>query len=975
MPTIEEVLQEALADDQYDAAIDPANEVLTLACAGSGKSRTLAFRIARLIAQGIPPDSIVAFTFTEKAADSIKLRVAQALTAAGMPPTVLGAMYIGTIHSYCQNVLGEMDARYRQFDVLDENRLKLYLISRFNRLGLQQIQSSRNAKYFETIKHVANAWTIANDELIQLATITATNPLLGGILETLGNWLNQEEFIDFSLMIRLVADALQNRDPAAQRAVSKLRHLMVDEYQDVNAAQELLIQELHRLSETLFVVGDDDQSIYGFRGADVTNILTFQDRYPGCSVHTLSTNYRSTQAIVETSDHFIAAELGPQRITKNPIADSSPSPRDFRKLWFDTRDDEAEWVVSRIQALLGTAYQEKSGIARGLTPGDFAILMRSTRGKEGGGLPRHEAFTRRLNQLGISYSLESGGSVFDRPQVSALRDSFELLRNGAPTRDEARQLFDNVILPNYPTADFNRYTAVLSEWGRLIHAPIAQARRKVYPQQLVHDTLNAFGIQNTAFDSAVMQDIGLVSRMMQDIETVYLSIDTAGRFQEILNFLQNVAESGYDADDVIRRPDAITVATVHKMKGLEFPVVFIVDVEAARFPGPNRQYQGWLPPAVIQPALNRGAFRGNPNEEARLFYTAMTRAERFLYVTGSVRLPNGAKRWSQSPYFQRLNHPELSNDPTQMPPNITAHQPVPRIDDTVVPTTYSDIRYYLRCPQDYQYRKSFGFSPPVPELFGFGKTVHTSIEKLHEVFVDHSPTLDDAESVVNNTFHLKHVFQSSDPDNRPGPYERARTVASNIAKTYVESYGEDFSCQRQVEVRFEIPVERAVITGSIDLMLRQNNGNIVDASVVDFKSIEGGDNPEENEELHWTELALQVQLYAKAARDVLGENAQTGAVHLLKGNQRIHVPITSEALSAAVANVEWAVDRIIDNDFPMRPEAEKCQKCDFRYLCRKSPQGFRSEVRPPAIHIPGQARQQMARAFSEFGDPNPAENR
>ena len=130
MPTIDEVLQDNLAPDQLNAASDTSAEVLTLACAGSGKSRTLAFRIARLVAQGVSPDSIVAFTFTEKAAESIKLRVSQALTAAGLSPTVLGAMYIGTIHSYCQNILGEMDATYRQFDVLDDNRLKLYLISR-----------------------------------------------------------------------------------------------------------------------------------------------------------------------------------------------------------------------------------------------------------------------------------------------------------------------------------------------------------------------------------------------------------------------------------------------------------------------------------------------------------------------------------------------------------------------------------------------------------------------------------------------------------------------------------------------------------------------------------------------------------------------------------------------------------------------------------------------------------------------------
>lgn len=968
MPTIDEVLRNNLHPAQFNAAIDPATEVLTLACAGSGKSRTLAFRIAQLVAQGTNPDSIVAFTFTEKAAESIKLRVSQALTAAGLSPTVLGAMYIGTIHSYCQNILGEMDATYRQFDVLDDNRLKLYLISRYSGLGLAQLRASRNARYFDTIKQVSDAWSIINDEMLQFQDVTANEPELGTILETLSQRLNQDQFIDFSLMIRLVAEALQNQNPAAQRAVSKLRHLMVDEYQDVNPAQEILIRELHVLSDTLFVVGDDDQSIYGWRGADVTNILTFEQRYPNCSVHTISTNYRSTQAIVEASDTFVAAELGPRRITKNPVADASPSPRDFRNLWFNAREDEADWVISRIQTLLGTEYREKDGTVRGLTPGDFAILMRSTRSSEGEGLPRHATFTQRLDDVDIPYSLEAGGSVFDRPQVNALRESFELLRDGSPTRGQAQQLFHDVILPYYPSANFNRFATVLSEWGRLIHAPISGARRKVYPQQLVHDMLNAFDIENAGFDAGIMQDIGLFSRMMQDVETVYLSIDTAARFQQILNFLQNVAQSGYDTstDDVLRRPDAVTVSTVHKMKGLEFPVVFVVDIERGRFPGSNRSYQGWLPTAVIQQALDRSAYRGNPEEEIRLFYTAMTRAERYLYITGSEWLPNARRRRNPSPYTLRLNHPEISDDPSGIPQGLVPCPPAPRIDETIMPTSYSDIRYYLRCPRDYQYRKSFGFSPPVPELFGFGKTVHTSIEKLHEIFSNRPPTQAEVNAVVDDTFHLKHVFPSQDPDNRPGPYERAKNTASNMAQTYVGNYSDDFVRQRQIEVRFEIPVEKAVITGTIDLMLRQDEaGNITDASVIDFKSMAGGDL-EENERLHWTELALQVQLYAKAARDVLGENAETGAVHLLKDNQRVDVSVTQEAIDAAVTNVEWSVAGIIRGDFPMRPATNKCENCDYKALCPKIPEHFNSNTVPPAIHIPLGEQRRMARAFSEF---------
>jgi DNA helicase-2/ATP-dependent DNA helicase PcrA len=742
-----------------------------------------------------------------------------------MEPTAIGAMYLGTIHSFCQLVLGEMDATYRQFEVLDENRLKLFLISRYPQLSLDRLRPrAANRSYFRTIKEVSDAWKTANDEMVTLEDIRANDAQLGDALVKLRDKLRQDQYIDFSLMIGLVAHALQASDANVRRAesIARLKHLMVDEYQDVNPAQEALITELHKLSETLFVVGDDDQAIYAWRGADVSNIIGFEQRYRGCSRHTLSKNFRSTQAIVAAADAFVAGELGPMRITKNPQADNPTGPRHFGKHWFAARSDEAAWVAERISALLGTAYRETDGSIRGLTPGDFAVLMRSTRTAESDGSPRHLAFTAALAARGIQFSLESGGGVFDRLQVAVLRDTFLLLREGSPTREQAQAHFDTRVRPAFPRADFNQLARVLSEWGRRIHEPIDVTRRRVYPQQLVHDLLEALGLARSNFDAGVMRDIGIFSRIIQDVEAVYVSIDSARRFQGICNFLQNVAETGYDTstDDVLRRPDAVTVATVHKVKGLEFPVVFVVDVEGERFPGRRKAYEGWLPPAVIQNALNRGAFQGTPEEEARLFYTAVTRAERYLYVTGSQSLPGGRRRRKPSQFSLRLSHTEIVTDQAALPAGLTTQARVPRVDEAVIPTSFSEIRYYLSCPRNYQFRKSFGFSPPIPEMFGFGMTVHTAVGKLHELFTTTAPSGDEAQELAERVFHIKHMPPSRDPVNHPGGYERAKASSGQILRTYAETYGDDFSRFRQVEVRFEIPVEQAVISGAIDLLLK-----------------------------------------------------------------------------------------------------------------------------------------------------------
>jgi DNA helicase-2/ATP-dependent DNA helicase PcrA len=250
-------------------------------------------------------------------------------------------------------------------------------------------------------------------------------------------------------------------------------------------------------------------------------------------------------------------------------------------------------------------------------------------------------------------------------------------------------------------------------------------------------------------------------------------------------------------------------------------------------------------------------------------------------------------------------------------------------------------------------------------MFGYGSTIHAAVGKLHELYASAVPTEDQAEEVLRRTFHLKHVPESGDPIHRPGAYERARDSGVEILRRYVADYAADFTHERQIEVRFEVPVTLAVITGSIDLLLRYDHDeNIVDACVVDFKTMEGGTEPTDNERLEWTEMSLQVQLYAKAAREVLGENARTGAVHLLRDGQRVSIPVDDGAMEAAVGNVEWAVDRILHSDFPMRPHPGKCETCDFQALCPQRSESFDVDTRPPAIHLPAPLPETLALSFS-----------
>lgn len=945
---VQEILHSNLTDEQYDAVMDNAKHILCLACAGSGKSRTLAYKIAYLVSKGEAPDSIIAFTFTEKAAESIKRRVAEALRKLNISENVIGAMFIGTLDSFCQKLLGDINAKYRQFDILDQNRLILYMMSRFHKLGLQNGEG-----YFKRIKDITEAWQTMNNENISLEEIEQYNIGLYGQLSKLSESMNSDGYMDFSFAINLAVQELKKINQKEGSYIEKFKYLFVDEYQDINPIQEEFIKTLANFLNMLFVVGDDDQSIYGWRGANVQNILTFKERYSDVKIHKLLINFRSTKAIVETANNFIQNTIPVERLEKEIRYDHNGNVQDLRNLWFETREEEANWVANRIKSLIGTTYIEYNSDGseksrRGLTYSDFAVLIRGIHNQNGEN--RDVQFVNAMRELDIPVKTSGEGGIFDRPYARCILRIMELLRNQTGVvRSQAEECFNGYVLPIFPMADKSKYLRVLQEWYSNIYTPANSARRKVYPQNLLHQLADALNLR-TLTDETALRDLGLFSDIIKDIEQTYVSIDTEWRYREMLNFLQNVAQSyELESNDYISKVDAVNVSTIHKVKGLEYPVVFVVDLVAQRFPGKNSRYSGVLPEVLMIDAMSRGAYGNRMEDEARLFYTAITRAERILYMTGSRIHPNLKKEKKKSVFTTRLTHPDMRDDKMldDLAPKI---DPAPRFDDNELPTDFSSVKAYLTCPYMYKLQTIYGYNAAVPELFGFGQTTHTILERLHQKYKDKIPTEQEIFSMVEDTFMLKHVFPSNDPINRPGSYERAKNLVHQIMKDYVNEYGNDFCRLRQDEARFELLVEDALITGSIDLLLKEDaEKDIQSAEVIDFKSMEV---PDELEQFDWREMSVQVQLYSKAAKEVIGENVKTGYVHTLKNNKRVNVPVDNESINNAIGVIEWAVKGIKQEDFPMRACTSNCKSCDYKAFCKQEKESFKRADIPPAINTP-----------------------
>lgn len=949
--TTEEILRLNLTDEQYNAVVDESKYILCLACAGSGKSRTLAYKIAYLLSKGESPESIVAFTFTEKAAESIKRRVAEALRKFGLPENYIGAMFIGTLDAFCQKLLGNIDAKYRQYDILDQNGLFLFVLSRFYQLGLRH---QKGVWSFNTIKDLTAAWQTINNENIVLDDIARYKPDLHAKLVNMSDKLLNDGYMDFSYAIRLAVNELKKIRAREGSYIEKYKYLLVDEYQDINPIQEEFIKTFASYLDMLLVVGDDDQAIYGWRGANVQNILTFKDRYSNVAVHKLLVNFRSTKAIVDTANCFVQTTLNFERLPKEINFHQSGNVQDLRNLWFDQREDEAAWIAQRIKTLVGTTYIEYNPDGterrrRGLTYSDFAILLRGIHNSNGEN--RDVQFVEALRALDIPVKTSGEGGIFDRPYAQCILAIMELLRNETTDRAVAESLFINQVLPNFPAADKEKYLRVLQHWHHEIHAPIESGRRKVYPQQFLHDIADALMLRSIENNDTPLRDLGLFSKIILDVEQTYVSIDNVYRYREMLEFLRNIAANSYELEsiDYIAKDNAVNVSTIHKVKGLEFPVVFVADLVNQRFPGRRDEYRGLVPRELMMNAIARGAYGNRVEDEARLFYTAITRAERLLYLSGSTYHPGLTNRKKRSEFIVNLNDPTMRTD-TAIDELAEKMEEIPRVDDSDFPTDYSSVKTYLTCPYAYKLSTIFGYNAAVPELFGFGKTSHTILERLHQRFKDRAPSAEEVAEIVESTFMLKHVFQSNDPINRPGSYERAKELVQRILTEYSQRYSADFGRLRQDEARFEISVKDALITGSIDLLLMEDpQRGITTADVIDFKSME---TPEDVTAYDWRDMSIQVQLYSQAAKEVIGENVETGYIHTLKDNRRTAIPVDKDSVDSAIGTIEWAVRGILDGDFPMRSCPQNCGNCDFKAMCAQKRQAFKNGTQPPQIHTP-----------------------
>ena len=599
-----------LNPEQLVAVKKTEGPVLVLAGAGSGKTRVLTSRIAYLIDLGADPRSILAITFTNKAADEMKQRVVSLVGESAQ------SMWISTIHSMCVRILresvGRLSAAYnRNFSIYTEAEKDHILKRIISDLGLDSdlIKVARSE-----ISRAKNL-DVSPDRYLLEADRGRHSADVKRIYELYEQTLEKNNALDFDDLLLKTLHLLEEDEEVLSYYSQKFRYVLVDEFQDTNYIQYQIVKYLSSFHGNIFVVGDDDQSIYGWRGAEIKNILNFHNDFKGTAVYKLERNYRSTKKILDLANTIIANNSERSQKVLWTENDDGVRPEYYQG---EQETDEAEYVAAQIKGI----------VAMGGKYSDCAVLMRVN------ALSR--SFEQEFSKYAIPFKVFGGFRFYERKEIKDLLAYLRLSSN--PLDDEALSRIINTPKRGIGDGTVVKLAAFAKERGYSLFDALCDVEETGFSQAVKARLIAFRGVLSELalakddmtvkdFLGAVLEKTAFMSQFEPDSDENLSKKFNVSEFQnsveefEKLNknatledFLASVSliSDIDDADD----GDYVTVATIHAVKGLEFSCVFVAGLDETIFP---------VSRAVADPA--------DMEEERRLMYVAITRARKRLYFT------------------------------------------------------------------------------------------------------------------------------------------------------------------------------------------------------------------------------------------------------------------------------------------------------------------------------------------------------
>lgn len=946
-----------LNDAQRDAVTHEGGPLLIIAGAGTGKTTVITHRIAWLIAQRrARPEEILALTFTDKAAAEMEERVD------ALVPYGYAGVWISTFHAFGDRLLREnalelgltpdfrVLTRAEQVIFLrdhlfalplrhyrplgDPTRHVQALISLFSRLKDEDV--SPEAYLACAARREANG----AEDAPQHAELAATYARYRELMAEAG-------CVDFGDQIVLGLRLLRERPHVLQRYQHRFRYILVDEFQDTNYAQFELVKLLVARSRHVTVVGDDDQAIFRFRGASMSNILDFDRTYPDSRKIVLSENYRSPQAILDAAYRLIQhnnpdrLELA-RRIDKR-LRSRAGEGEGPRHLTFDTVSSESDHVAG----LIAEAH------ARGRPLTDFAILVRANDGAD--------PFLRALNMRGLPWTFSGNQGLYGRPEVRVL---VAFLRSVAFLDDSVSlHYLGSSSIYQVPIVDLTR----CATWADRKHRPLFDVLRDLPDTPELRDALGQDGLgamrrlvvdlerymelaRETSTGELLYQfllDSGQIARytkapaeLEQEVQNVSkffgkvrdasrtLRYDNVREFVKHLDALMDAGDDPPVAEADLDTP-AVHVLTVHKAKGLEWPVVFLVGLNQNRFPSTRRAEPIEMPADLIKDTLPTGDF--HLQEERRLFYVGMTRARERLWLTSAEDL-GGKRKWKVSQFvLEALDLPkevarpfrarpveELRRHaaPAEQPPGWLA--PVP--DDEVLSVSHNQVDDYQTCPRKYQYIHVLRIPIMRHHTVVYGNALHKAVEfYLRRRAAGLMTPLEDLLRSFDDAWRNEGFL------TREHEEQRKRAGVEVLVRFYheEEARGEK---PGEVEKEFGFSLGNDRVRGRFDRIDTTPDGVVV----IDYKSSEVVEPVKAERRAR---DSLQLKMYALAVKEMTGDLPLRVELRFLdSGVVGTHRPTAADLAEAARA-VKDAADGIRRRDFHATPGVQACRYCPYSQIC------------------------------------------
>ena len=947
-----------LNEGQKAAVEHKDGPIMVIAGAGTGKTRVITERIVHIVNQKwCRNDQILALTFTEKAAAEMEARVDEAL------PIGYSAIQISTFHSFCEKLLRQygIDIGISPgFKILEGVNQWKFMKQHLFDFKLNYYRPSGNPNKF--IDSLLSFFSRLKEEVVnpqdferfvrQKATTTKTEDEqfeAQKLVELSNAYIQYEElmakndYLDFSDLQLKTIELLSRRPNILRYLQEHYRYILVDEYQDTNIAQNHIVDLLAKGYGNLMVVGDDDQSIYKFRGAAISNILQFEEKYPEAKKVVLTENYRSSQKILDLAYKSIQHN-NPDRlevkaqIKKELKAQTEGADEDIKLIHCTTIEQEVATVIEEIKL-------------SNCTLSDIAILVRAN--------SYAKPFVDALRKENIPYQFLSERGLYNKDEIKELIAFLRILSN--PTDDIS---FYRVLRMDIWKLPMQTIVELIADSKKKLTTIWNMVQKDKDTKEIAKAVLELMEYSKDHTVGEVLfkftQDIKLYERLLAED-----TIEAEEKISNIATFFDRIKAFERESDEVTVRDfieyldmaleagenpaarfdvggiDGVQISTVHGVKGLEFDTVFLPSLASRRFPSDNRSDPIAMPEELISEMLSEGDF--HLQEERRLFYVALTRAKKRLFLLHadfySASNSQNPRAKKPSVFVEEIRDEiktksektaegvERFLKPTSvdLPPSaeLAGREPITRF-------SYSALESFKKCPRQYEYNYILKIPQPPSGATSFGSSLHNTLNEFYKLVTQskQASLFQDYEEDLS----LERLLSIYEDKWIPAGYEsRAhhdtlKQRGKEILENFYGHFKDEVARIEMLEKGFKLKVGKYTISGRLDRADKLPDGTL---EIIDYKSGKSRTQKEVDKD-------EQLAIYALAAKECFGKPASKLTLYFLDEDVKISTEPDGGKLDKLKEDIIETADQVNESDFAPTPSKFVCGFCPYNGICDRA---------------------------------------